>query len=169
MLNPIRILLVDDNPHFLEAARVFLHVHEARAVVETATNAEEAIEKSRHLEFDVILLDLNLDDRFGLDLIPHFREHLPHVKIIVLSIMSGAAYRAASLQAGADAFVDKITMNRTLVPTILQQMDRPAGEQKNQAALEQSAAELPQDQKAGQAPAAPSEQPEIEDDKEPNQ
>ena len=129
MTNPIRILLVDDSPYFLEAARAFLHLHEAQAVVETATHAEESIKKSSCMEFDVILLDINLGDSNGLDLIPHFREHLPRAKIIVLSIMNEPAYRAAAMQAGADAFLDKIAMNKTLMPAILQQMETPAAQQ----------------------------------------
>ena len=149
MHNPIRILFVDDSPHFLEVALTFLHLHQPQAVVETATHAQEAVEKSRHLEPDVILLDLNLGDRFWLDLIPHFREHLRHSKIIILSIMNGDAYRAASLRAGADAFVDKFGMNQTLVPVILQQLDRSAREQR-----------------ADQPPETKLEQLEIEDNKE---
>ena len=120
MNNPIRILLVDDSPYFLKAAGDFLRFQESVEVVDTATNAEEAIEKSRQLELDVILLDLNLGDRSGLELIPLFREHRPQTKIIVLTIMDEAAYRAAALQAGADAFVGKTVMIKSLVSTILE-------------------------------------------------
>ena len=158
MHNPIRILLVDDSPHFLEVALTFLHLHQPQAVLETATYAEEAIEKSRQLELDVILLDLNLGDHFGLDLIEHFRENLPHGKIIILSIMNGEAYRAASLRAGADAFVDKLAMNRTLLPAILQQMDSPTAK---------SATDHSEEQKPDRPPETTLRQPEIEADKEP--
>ena len=150
MLNPVRILLVDDSPYFLEAARMFFHLNNTIEVVATASDSEEALAKAQTLNPDVILLDLNLGDQSGLDLIPLFREYLPQTRIIVLTIMYEHAYRAASMQAGADAFVDKIAMNKTLVPLILQQLGRPAGEQK-----------------ADQPPAAKPEQPAIENDQEP--
>lgn len=124
MNNPIRILLVDDNPYFLEAAREFLALQEAFTVVDVATEEQEALAKSIEGDLDVILLDLNLAHRSGLELIPLFRKQLPQTKIIVLTMMQEAGYRAAALQAGADAFVSKTAMSKSLVSTIMEIMDR---------------------------------------------
>jgi len=115
----IRILLVDDNPHFLGAARDLLGLHKTIEVAATATGGREALTKASLLKPDLILLDLNLGTESGFALIPLFKETTPKSKIIVLTIMGEDAYRAAAMQAGADAFVRKVEMGITMIPTIL--------------------------------------------------
>ncbi|MCK6538971.1 MAG: PAS domain S-box protein [Anaerolineales bacterium] len=124
MTNPIRILLVDDSPYFLEVARDFLAYQESFTVVGVATEGDEAIARSRELQPDVILLDLNLARSSGLDLIPVFRRNLPGAKIIVLTMMEETSYRPAALLAGADDFVPKNDMGNRLVTVIHSLMGR---------------------------------------------
>src|SRR5262245_55581910 len=121
---PIRILLVDDSQYFLEAARDFLNQHSELRVVHAATNEHDGLSKCVELKPNVVLLDLNLASRSGLQLIPLFRRELPSVMIIVLTMMEECGYRAAALQAGADGFVQKTNMSKTLVPTIFETMQR---------------------------------------------
>jgi DNA-binding NarL/FixJ family response regulator len=116
MFDPIRTMLVDDSPYFLEAAQDYLQIQDSIEVVGFATHAEDALEKSIALNPQVILLDINLGERSGLDLIPFFNEHLPNAKIIVLTIMESESYRAAAMQAGAHAFVSKSKMKTELIP-----------------------------------------------------
>ena len=124
MTDPIRILLVDDSPHFLAAATDYLHFQEALQVVGVSAGGEDALAQTGKLQPDVILLDLNLaGGESGLKLIPRFKKELPRARIIVLTIMEDPAFRAASLQAGAHDFVSKKTMTDTLVPAIRKQMD----------------------------------------------
>jgi len=138
MNEPIRILLVDDSSYFLQAARDFLHYQELLAVVGIATDVEEAIDQAQKLKPDIILLDLNLARSSGLDLIPMFKRDVPETKIIVLTMMEEAGYRAAAMQAGADEFVPKNDMSRKLVTAIHGLIKRsasaPVGEQ-TEAAL----------------------------------
>ncbi|MEW6401886.1 MAG: PAS domain S-box protein [Chloroflexota bacterium] len=124
MNDPIRVLLVDDSPYFLEAARDFLQYQESLAVVGIATEGDEALVQSRDLQPDIILLDLNLTHGSGLHLIPLLKENLAGTKIIVLTMMEETSYRAAALQAGADGFVHKSSMSKTLVSAILDAMKR---------------------------------------------
>lgn len=125
MNNPVRILLVDDSPHFLKAAREFLQFQDSLTVVDVASGEQEALAKSLAVEPDVILLDLNLDHRSGLELIPLFKKHLSNVKIIVLTMMDAESYRAAALGAGADGFVHKSEMTQKLQNVIFETMNYP--------------------------------------------
>jgi PAS domain S-box-containing protein len=124
MAQPIRILLVDDSPYFLEAARDFLAMQEPLAIVEVASEGQEALSKSFATKPDVILLDLNLSDHSGLELIPLFGKQQPRPKIIALTMMEESSYRAAAVQAGADAFVHKTSMSKTLLTTIHETLQR---------------------------------------------
>lgn len=125
MNSPIRILLIDDSPHFLTAAQDFLQLHESFHVIGTARDGDEAVEDSSWLAPDVILLDLNLGTTSGLDCIPLLKQHLPQTKIIALTILPDEPYRALALQKGADAFVHKTVMSHTLVTVIHELAERP--------------------------------------------
>ncbi len=127
----IRILLVDDNQRFAEAARDFLHLQTEFRVIGIASNGEEAVRESRRLEPDIILLDLNLGNESGLDLIPVLKATIPHAKIVVITIMQDDLYRSAAMQAGSDAFVRKTEMSKTLVSIIANLMEKPASAVEN--------------------------------------
>lgn len=114
---PIRLLLVDDNQFFLDAASDFLYLHEKFHVVGTATNAQGALEQTRRLQPDVVLLDFNLGEESAVQLIPRLKECLPQTRIVVLTILEDD-YRDVVLNHGADAFVRKPTMTETLLPSI---------------------------------------------------
>ena len=124
--SPIRILLVDDSPYFLDVARDFLHMQESFEITGVAVEGTNALEQARQLQPDIILLDLNLGDQSGVRLIPLFKRHTPHSKIIVLTIMDGEGYRDAAMQAGADAFVVKTRMTQELVTTIMEVLENRA-------------------------------------------
>ena len=128
MLNPIRILLVDDSPHFADAACDYLHLHERFMVIGVVSQAEEAVARCAELQPDLILLDLDLGGRSGLELIPLFKAQLPQAKIIVLTVWEELCYRSAALQAGADDFIRKTYMTETIVPAIFALADRPPGQ-----------------------------------------
>ena len=115
---PIRILLVDDNPYFLEAASDFLDLHEDFKVVGVATDGQKALERAQIIKPDVILLDLHLGTESAFDLIPKLKEKLPETKIVVITILEGDAYVQRVRQTGGDAFIHKSALTQTLTRTI---------------------------------------------------
>lgn len=114
---PIRVLLVDDNPFFLDAAADFLQLQKSFEVIGQATSGQEALKQALHLQPDVILLDLNLGEESALHLIPFLKAQLPETRIVVVTIMKG--YSEVALQSGADAFVHKPAMTRSLISSII--------------------------------------------------
>jgi PAS domain S-box-containing protein len=120
---PVRILLVDDNRCFLDAAEVYLRQQRSFEVAGTAVDSRQAIEQALILQPDVILLDLNLGEESAIPLIPAIKERLPGARIIVTTILEGRGYEELALQAGADAFVYKSKLTHTLVPTIARLME----------------------------------------------
>lgn len=119
-MRSIPILIVDDNPTFLRIASRFLQMYcgdEVR-VVGTANSGEKALEQARSLKPRVVLLDLDMPDTSGLDLIPRLRTALPEVGIIVLTLLDTGVYRQAAHTAGADDFVAKSVLTTDLLPAI---------------------------------------------------
>jgi DNA-binding NarL/FixJ family response regulator len=117
-MNPIRILLVDDNPMFLGITSEFLRMQVELNVVGTARNGHEALSLASELQPDVILLDLNMPGLSGLETISQLQKTNPKAKIIALTMMNQEAYQPAVLAAGANGFVSKGLMGSDLVPAI---------------------------------------------------
>jgi CheY-like chemotaxis protein len=117
-MEPISVLLVDDNPTFLRVAARFLQAHEGVNVVGTANGGQEALAKAQDLRPQVILLDLAMPDLPGLQAIPRLRELLPQTGIIALTLLDTSGYRQAALSAGADDFIPKAALNTDLLPAI---------------------------------------------------
>jgi len=117
-MEPISVLLVDDNPTFLRVAARFLQAHEGVNVVGTANGGQEALVKAQDLRPQVILLDLAMPDLPGLQAIPRLREVVPQTGIIALTLLDTSGYRQAALSAGADDFIPKAALNTDLLPAI---------------------------------------------------
>jgi len=117
-MQPISILLVDDNPVFLRIATRFLQQQAEVVTVGVASRGEEALGQIQDLRPQVVLLDLSLPGLSGLEVIPLLRIKLPKVKIIALTLLDADGYRQAALAAGADDFVSKTTLNIHLLPAI---------------------------------------------------
>jgi DNA-binding NarL/FixJ family response regulator len=117
-MKPIPILLVDDNPIFLEISTRFIQSEGEFQVIGTATDGREAIQQAGTLRPAVILLDLGMSGMGGLEAIPYLREAAPESAIIALTLLDSDGYRQAAIQAGADCFIPKAEMNVELLPAI---------------------------------------------------
>lgn len=116
------VLLVDSNVTFLRIAARLLqeHYHTELLVVGTSSGEHDALEKAHQLQPRIILLGLSQHSLASLEIIPAMRTILPTVGIIVLGSLDIHAYRHASIKAGADAFIAKVSLNIELLPMIRQ-------------------------------------------------
>lgn len=141
-MEPISVLLVDDNPTFLHFATRFLKAHDEVVVLGTATGSKEAIKRARELRPQVVLLDLALPElSASLEAIPHLRSILPETRIIALTLFATDGYRQAAFKAGVDDFVPKHKMDTDLLPAIqrLAQASQPQQEKSTNGHKEESA------------------------------
>ena len=99
-----KVLIVDDELHI----RRLIHAALARndyAIVE-AENAREAVERLRVERPDIVLLDLGLPDRDGLELVPLFKQQ-SDTTLIVVSARDATDQKVAALDLGADDYLTK--------------------------------------------------------------
>ena len=80
---PARILLIEDEREVAEVVEMWLR--KAQYVVETAPTAEQGITRAQTTDFDVVLTDLKLPDKSGLDVITTLRPNNPHLPIILIT------------------------------------------------------------------------------------
>lgn len=104
-MNPMRVLIVDDEPAIRRFLRTALAVQDYR--VEEASDGETALDFLKRNPVDLIVLDLGLPGIDGLDVIRALRQQGSLTPIIVLSSRDDEAGKVSALDLGADDYVAK--------------------------------------------------------------
>ena len=114
----VRILLVDDYPDFLESAARFLSTVPQVDLVGHAFSGPEAIQQSRRLRPDLVLMDLAMPDMNGLEATRQIKAQIGAPRVVILSLYDNPAYRRMATAAGADYFLNKSDLGEALVPLV---------------------------------------------------
>jgi two-component system, NarL family, invasion response regulator UvrY len=102
-----RILLVDDSDDFRRSLRAVLADAVADLAVAEARRAGEALDLLAREPWDVVLLDLSLPDRSGIETLHEIRRLRPALPVLVMSFHTAAEYTAAARAAGAVGYLPK--------------------------------------------------------------
>ena len=118
-MQPIRVLIADDDPVFRTAIRRALATTPDIGMVGEAALGVEAVQMAAELQPDVVLMDLAMPVLDGMKATQRIRERCPQTRIIVLSIFGTGIMQMLMREAGAVAYVPKSKHADMLVPTIL--------------------------------------------------
>lgn len=118
MAEQIRVLVVEDEMIVAEAIRALLDEADDITVIDEASNGEEALRKARQLKPDVLLIDLQLPDKPGIQVIEDLIAEAPDTRILVLTAYSDDNSVTAAFQAGALGYVLKTQATAELVAAI---------------------------------------------------
>lgn len=120
-MRPFRILLVDDDPSLLRLAQAAL---EGRgfASITTARTAAEAMRGAA--EADLLLLDVQLPDGSGLDVLRRLRERSARPAVVIVTGHGAEAVAAEALRLGADDYVSKDVGFIELLPSVVEHVRR---------------------------------------------
>ncbi len=113
-----RIVIVDDHSIFIQGLSLLIEREKDLCVAGTATNFFDGQKLIEEVLPDMAIIDLNLADKDGLDLIKIITEKHPSIKILVLSMMEERYYAERSLAAGAKGFVMKDAVADTVITAI---------------------------------------------------
>jgi len=108
----IKVLVVDDHPLFREGIATLLQSTEVAELIGQATNGEEALELAIKLRPDIILMDLNLPIKNGIEATRLISNQFPSIGILVLTMFDDDDSVFAALKAGARGYLLK-GANRT--------------------------------------------------------
>jgi len=103
----IRLLVADDHVVVREGLRWMLSTDTDVEIVGEADSAASALEAVAELMPDVVLLDVHLPDRSGLEVLTEMRERFPDVPVVVLSMADEPAYVEEAVRAGAAGYLVK--------------------------------------------------------------
>ena len=115
---PIRILLVDDSPEFLESATRFLSADPRIEIVGRALSGAEAMEQVTRAQPDLVLMDCRMTGMNGLEATRNIKAWPGAPSVIILTFYDDAEYRAAARAAGADGYITKSEFGTALLPFI---------------------------------------------------
>lgn len=114
----IKVLLVDDHTIFRDGLKRLLHDEADILVHAEASDTAEAMTHLRTLKFDLVLLDINMTGRSGLDVLPIIRAGWPALPVIMLSMYPTEQYVLRALDLGASGYVTKDMDSTELLDSI---------------------------------------------------
>lgn len=114
----IRILLADDHKMFREGVRGLLETRPDMTVVAEADTGEEALAYATEHRPDVVLLDVSMPGRGGLETVAELKKRNPRVRVLMLTIHPEDRFAVRCLKGGADGYMTKDTASEELVTAI---------------------------------------------------
>jgi two-component system invasion response regulator UvrY len=116
--NMIRILIADDHAVVRAGLRQFIAAHDDLSVVAEASNGDEVMDAVRKIELDVVVLDISMPGRSGIDILNSLRQTCPELPVLILSGFAEEQYAVNLLRAGAAGYLNKEAAATQLVAAI---------------------------------------------------
>lgn len=120
MTKKIKVLIADDHAIFREGLKQILADTKDIVVAAEAENGHDTIQLVRNSDCHVILLDISLPDRSGIEVLKQIRKELPTLAVLMLSMHREDQYAVRSLKAGAAGYLNKQSAPAELVNAIRQ-------------------------------------------------
>jgi two-component system invasion response regulator UvrY len=114
----IRALIADDHAVVRQGLKQILGDTPEMVVAGEATTGQEVLDKVRAETWDVVVLDISMPDRSGLDVLKQLRSERPKLPVLVLSMHSEDQYAVRVLKAGASGYLTKDSAPDELVKAI---------------------------------------------------
>lgn len=116
----INVLIVDDHAVVREGIKSIISTTTDIAVIAEAETGLEAIRLSRQLDFEVMLLDIALPDKNGIEVLKQIKSEKPAIAVLMFSIHREDQYAVRALKAGASGFLNKQCSSTQILEAIRQ-------------------------------------------------
>src|SRR5208282_2379222 len=102
-----RVLIADDHAVVRAGFRQFLEADSAITQIGEAATGSTTLDELRKQAWDLVLLDIHMPDRSGLDILRHIQSGHPGVRVLVMSGLPEQQYAVNVLRAGASGYLSK--------------------------------------------------------------
>ena len=102
-----KVLVADDHAMIRAGLRRWLEQDRSIEAVGEATTGAETLQQLREAAWDLVVLDINMPDRSGIDILRHIRSGHPNARVLVISAFSEKQYAIYALRAGAAGYLAK--------------------------------------------------------------
>lgn len=114
----IRVLIADDHPIVRQGLKQILSESSDVIVAGEAGDCRETLEKLKKGRFNLVLLDINMPDRNGLELLADLKKEWPRVSVLILSAFPEEQYAVRALKSGASGYLVKKSAPEELITAI---------------------------------------------------
>jgi DNA-binding NarL/FixJ family response regulator len=114
----IHALIADDHAVVRRGLKELLTDSGRIAVDGEAGTAREALEKVRERDWDILILDINLPDRSGLDILHDVKRERPNMPVLILTVCSEDQFAIRALRSGASGYLTKESAPAQLVDAV---------------------------------------------------
>ena len=119
MSKPINVMIVDDHSMVREGIKQILELDGDIKVNAEASNGKECISKLKERNVDVLLLDINMPEMNGLQVLQYLREKKSRIKILILTIHNEVEYLIRAVEIGIEGYVLKDSDSSVLKKAIV--------------------------------------------------
>ncbi|HEX4944749.1 MAG TPA: response regulator transcription factor, partial [Usitatibacteraceae bacterium] len=113
-----RVLIADDHAIVREGLKRILDGQEGIEIAGEATNGHETLERVREGGFDILMLDLSMPGKSGIELIKQVKVESPKLRVLVLTMHEEDQYAVRAIRAGASGYLTKESAPAQLVSAI---------------------------------------------------
>lgn len=114
----IKVLIADDHKIFRAGVKRLIEESPDIEVAGEACDGFDAMAKLRQQEWDVVLLDINMPNKSGLDIVRQMKQEKPRLPILILSMYPEEQYAVRALKAGAAGYLTKDSESEELIAAI---------------------------------------------------
>lgn len=102
-----RVLIADDHPMMRAGLRRWLEQDRSVQAVGEADSGTQTLQQLRDGSWDLVVLDINMPDRSGIDILKHIRSGYPETRVLMISGFAEKQYAIHALRAGASGYLAK--------------------------------------------------------------
>jgi len=114
----IKILIADDHPIVRQGLKQIISETADMVVKDEASNSQEVIEKIQKSKFDILILDISMPGRSGLDILKDIKTERPDLPVLILTMHPEDQLAARVLKAGASGYLTKDSAAEQLVSAV---------------------------------------------------
>ena len=114
----LRVIIVDDHPIVRQGLKQILSEEPDMTVFGEAQNSQEVLQLISEQDWDIVVLDITLPGRGGLDVLKEIKHERPKLPVLILSIHPEDQYAVRALKAGASGYLTKESAPEALVRAI---------------------------------------------------
>lgn len=117
----IKVLITDDHPVVRQGIKMILESDPARSFgpIDEASSGQEMMNKLVTSGYDIIVLDISMPGRSGLDMLGDIKKGWPEISVVILSMHPEEQYAIKALKLGASAYLTKTSATEELISCLL--------------------------------------------------